>query len=282
MDENGRRYIALMKNVLTDFHRMELGEYQPIRRKDLSWKTQLFPVLNRVLGTKGYTICRKIAYEPEQRMFGLDWPAAADTMIGMKRIENLEFCITDVMERNVEGDFIETGVWRGGATIFMKAMLKALHDTDRTVWAADSFEGLPRPNKEKYKADEFDEHYKAAELAVSLETVQRNFKKYDLLDDRVKFLKGWFKDTLPTAPITKLAIVRLDGDMYESTMDGLVNSYPKLSVDGYLIIDDWNAVQGCKKAVEDYRAAHGIAEPVIDIDGVGAYWKKEKNISGAT
>lgn len=275
MNDNAKRYIELMKNVLTDFHRMEWGEYKPVRSETLSWKTRILAVLDSLLAIKGFSVCRKITFSPEKRMNGLDWPMYGDTMIGMKRIENLQFCIEKVITENIPGDFIETGVWRGGATIFMKAMLQAMEDKQRLVWVADSFEGLPKPDKEKYAADEFDTHYKMKELAISLETVKKNFQKYDLLDDQVRFLKGWFKDTLPTAPIKSLAVVRLDGDMYESTMDGLVNLYPKLSVGGYIIIDDWNAVQGCKKAVNDYRAQHGITETIVDIDGTGVFWRKE-------
>jgi len=112
-------------------------------------------------------------------------------------------------------------------------------------------------------------------LDGSVKQVKNNFSKYGLLDDNVKFLKGWFKDTLPVAPINKLALLRLDGDMYESTMDGLVNLYPKLSKGGYIIVDDWGAVEGCKLAVLDYRKKHGITEEIITIDWTGVYWKKE-------
>jgi O-methyltransferase len=112
------------------------------------------------------------------------------------------------------------------------------------------------------------------ELAVPLEDVKANFAAYGLLDDQVQFLKGWFKDTLPTAPISKLAVVRLDGDLYESTMDGLTCLYPRLSGGGYLIVDDFNAVPACRKAVEDYRHAHGIIDEVIPIDWAGVYWRR--------
>lgn len=100
--------------------------------------------------------------------------------------------------------------------------------------------------------------------------------KYDLLDDKVQFIKGWFNETLPNAPIEKLSIARLDGDMYESTWDALTYLYPKLSIGGYLIIDDWNAVKGCKKAVEDYRLKNNINENIIPIDWASVFWKKEK------
>lgn len=205
---------------------------------------------------------------------GQTWPAHAYTMVGPTRLDNIRFCIENVLEQGVPGDFIETGVWRGGASIFMRAVLKAHAVTDRTVWVADSFAGLPKPNAAKYPADAGDVHHFISDLAVSLEQVQKNFQTFNLLDDRVQFLKGWFKDTLPQAPIKKIAVARLDGDMYESTMDALVSIYPKLSVGGYLIVDDYGVVPGCKKAIHDYRAAQGIKDPIKEIDFSGVFWAK--------
>ena len=94
------------------------------------------------------------------------------------------------------------------------------------------------------------------------------------MDDQVCFLKGWFKDTLPTAPIEKLAILRLDGDMYESTMDGLRSLYHKLSPGGFLIVDDYGAVDACREAVCDFRNEHGIDDEIVKIDWGGVYWQK--------
>lgn len=204
---------------------------------------------------------------------GLVWPVQAQTMIGQKRLNNLQYCVEDVIKNNVPGDLIETGVWRGGSVIFMRSLLKAWGVKDRTVWVADSFEGLPKPNAEKYPADTGDKQYCIKELKVSLEQVKANFAAYDLLDDQVKFLKGWFKDTLPGAPISKLAIARLDGDLYESTTDALSALYPKLSVGGYLIVDDYSLPM-CEKAVQDFRTAHNITEEIRDIDGQGRFWQR--------
>ncbi len=103
-------------------------------------------------------------------------------------------------------------------------------------------------------------------FAVSLEEVRKNLKAYDLLDEQCEFLKGWFRDTLPTAPIQQLALLRLDGDLYESTMDALTSLYPKLSVGGFVIIDDYTIGQ-CRQAVQDYRSAHHIEDEIQDIDG---------------
>ena len=213
------------------------------------------------------------AYNPSAREEGSDWPRIAHTMIGLQRLDNIHFCLKEVLENQIPGDCIETGVWRGGATIFMRAILKAYGDETRKVWVADSFEGLPPPNPLKYPADKDFNLYQHKELAISLEQVQANFKKYDLLDDQVVFLKGFFKDSLPTAPVNQLAILRLDGDLYESTMDALTHLYPKLSVGGFVIIDDYPVVP-CVRAVNDYRAFHGITDPIIPIGRDGAYWKK--------
>jgi predicted O-methyltransferase YrrM len=111
-------------------------------------------------------------------------------------------------------------------------------------------------------------------LAVSIDEVKSNFEKYGLLDEQVNFLPGWFRDTLPNAPFKQLALIRLDGDMYESTMDALTALYPKLSSGGYLIVDDY-ALSGCKQAIHDYRSANNISEEIRRIEGYGAvYWQR--------
>ena len=88
------------------------------------------------------------------RAEGRDWPARAHTMIGLKRLANLRMCVETILDDRVPGDLIETGVWRGGATIFMRAILKARNVTDRRVWVADSFAGLPAPDVAHYPSDE--------------------------------------------------------------------------------------------------------------------------------
>lgn len=144
-----------------------------------------------------------------ERQDGMDWPRAAHSMIGRERMNQLHEALETVVRENIEGDFIETGVWRGGSCIFMNGFLQANNITDRNVWVADSFEGLPTPNIEQYPRDFGDYLHSFDYLRVSLEQVQENFRKYDLLNDQVKFLKGWFKDTLPSAPIEKLRLLAL-------------------------------------------------------------------------
>jgi O-methyltransferase len=203
---------------------------------------------------------------------GLYWPERAHTMIGLKRLDNLQYCTETVVREGIPGDLIETGVWRGGACIFMRAILKAYGEKRRTVWVADSFEGLPPPDPDTYPADTNPLHI-YSQLAISKEQVERNFRRYGLLDRQVRFLKGWFKDTLSGAPIERLAVIRLDGDMYESTIQALDALYPKLSLGGFVIIDDYS-LKACAQAVHDFRRVHGIDDVIIDIDGTGSYWRR--------
>jgi O-methyltransferase len=261
-------YLDLMKRCLLNLIYGEL-EAWPVKPRRL-WKRKLVAAVN----ARGMKLVWDEPFDPDARRQGRGWPAGAHTMISIKRLDNLQFCVEDVLERGVPGDLIETGVWRGGATIMMRAILKVHGVTDRLVWVADSFEGLPPPNPEKYPADAGDSHYQNKLLAVSLDEVKSNFEKYGLLDEQVCFLKGWFRDTLPSAPLERLAVIRLDGDMYESTMDALTALYPKLSRGGYLIVDDY-ALPGCQKAINDYRESNGITDEIREIDGTAVYWRRD-------
>ena len=195
-------------------------------------------------------------------------------MVGHLRLANVRSCIERVLEDGVPGDLLEAGVWRGGVGIYMRAVLAAHDDPERLVWLADSFRGLPKPDADRYPADAGDRHWTMDELAIPVEQVKANFARFGLLDERVRFLEGWFSDTLPTAPVDRLAVLRLDGDMYESTMDTLVPLEPKVSSGGFVIVDDYGAVPACKKAVDDYRSDHGITAPIERIDWTGAFWRK--------
>lgn len=242
-----------------------------------SFNKLLISVISKILTKKKLHIAKTIDFSESQRIDGKIWPGYADTMIGLKRLDNIQHCIETVLNENIEGDLIETGVWRGGASIFMRAVLAAYGIEDRKVFVADSFEGLPKPDVEKYPADKDDGHHLITYLAVSQEEVENNFRKYSLLDEQVVFLKGWFKDTLPQAPINKLSILRLDGDMYGSTMDSLEYLYSKLSKGGFCIIDDY-ALPGCKSAVDDYRKKYSINSELKKIDWTGRYWRKSSDI----
>lgn len=200
-------------------------------------------------------------------------PLDAETMIGIPRLSNIQYCIEKVIENKVDGDLIETGVWRGGATIFMAACLKEMN-SDRNVYVADSFRGLPRPER-KYRADRKDRHHTKKFLKVNLETVKNNFRKYGLLNSNIHFIEGFFSESLKEVPFEKLSILRLDGDMYSSTWQVLTSLYSKLSVGGFCIIDDYH-LPACKKAVDDFRTQNNIDDEIVRVDWTGIYWVKTK------
>jgi hypothetical protein len=213
-------------------------------------------------------------FDRKVRENGMDWPARAHSMIGHKRMLQLQRAAEFVLDNDIAGDFIETGAWRGGACILMRAVLKLRGVIDRRVWVADSFRGLPPPNPESYPADRGDHLHTIRALAVSLDAVRDNFARYGMLDDQVVFLEGWFRDTLPAAPIERLAILRLDGDLYESTMDALCALYDKVSVGGFVIVDDYGAYPSCRAATIDFRASRRVTERMYDIDGSGVFWQR--------
>lgn len=194
----------------------------------------------------------------------------AETMLGTRQLDHIQGCIADVLAQNVPGDLIEAGVWRGGMTIFMRAALAAYSCRDRKVWVADSFAGLPEVG---HQDDHFE--WQAGDMAVPLDTVKANFARYGLLDDQVVFLKGFFSDTLPTAPIRQLSILRVDADLYSSTLDVLRNLYSVLSPGGYAIFDDYQNLPDCRKAIDEFRRDHNIREEIHHIDGRAAYWRRE-------
>ena len=263
-------YLDMMKQVLSragfldeevqDVRLDRLARYHPLR--------YIGPLLRR----NGARLVIKTS--TEAREDGRDWPPTAETMIGLKRLDNLQYCVETVCAEGIPGDLIETGVWRGGATIFMRAILAAWGVTDRTIWVADSFKGLPPPRPELYPADAGLRLDLEPKLAVGLEQVKANFTRYGLLDDQVQFLVGWFRDTLPEAPISQLAVMRLDGDLYESTMDALAALYPKLSPGGFVIIDDYGVIPACRKAVTDFREKFGIDDSIHEIDSSGVFWRR--------
>jgi len=198
------------------------------------------------------------------------------TMVGMARLDNLEYCARKVFADGVPGDFLEAGVCQGGAAIFMRGLQVALGEGGRRVWLADSFEGLPEPTHEIDRAWDLDwSAEKQPWLACDLRAVQDNFRTYRLLDDNVRWLPGWFADTLPSAPVERIAILRADGDLYQSTRDTLDSLYHRVSPGGFVVIDDYGGFEACRLAVDGFRAEHGVAEPIRRIDWTGVYWRRE-------
>ncbi|CAE6731885.1 TylF/MycF/NovP-related O-methyltransferase [Paraburkholderia haematera] len=198
------------------------------------------------------------------------------TMCDDVLLDNVVTLARVAIDERVPGDFIETGVWRGGVTILMRAVLTAFGAAGRDVWVADSFAGLPAPDPATDLRDAIWHHLMRAVglLRSDLATVRDAFARVGLLDRRVRFLPGWFAETLPDAPIGRLALMRLDGDWYESTRVALDALYPRLSPGGFVIVDDYGLPTGCARAVDEYRATHRIDAPLMRVNGQAVYWRK--------
>jgi O-methyltransferase len=216
-------------------------------------------------------------FDATRRAGGADWPKVAHTMVGLKRLDNLRALAQRALDEAIPGDFIETGVWRGGCCILLRGVLAASGVTDRKVYVADSFEGFPPPNPD---APHHDKTLglilrRSPQLAIGLAEVKRNFTRYNLLDDQVVFVKGFFKDTLASLDARSFALLRLDCDLYEPTMEALSALYPRLSSGGYVIVDDYNWIPECRAAVNGYRDSMSISAPIHAIDESGVWWRKE-------
>lgn len=204
------------------------------------------------------------------------------TYVRKRGLDNLEDCARAVVEAGIPGDFIDAGTLRGGTAILMRGVLKALGARDRRVIVADSFMGLPPPGEWDSLFDReiwfgLLDHLPQYNLKCdeNVEEVKRNFASYGLLDEVVEFAVGWFRDSLPALVHRRFALVRIDADWYEGTRDALDALYPRISPGGYVIVDDYK-LQGCKRAVDEYRTKHRVFTKirVADHEDGVVFWQK--------
>lgn len=211
-------------------------------------------------------------YDQRLREAGKDWPSVAHTMAGAHCLRQVRRAVEHILGNGVPGDLVEAGVWRGGVCILMRALLEVYRDPSRQVWVADSFSGMPESNAagdSELALHEFNDV-----LSVSQDQVEENFRSYGLLDDRVVFLAGWFEDTLPSAPIERIALLRMDADLRTSTSVILENLYDKVSPGGIVVVDDYSLPM-CSDAVREFRDARGITDPIHSIDDDAVWWCKD-------
>lgn len=260
MDLVQRRYLDLLKMTLTrSFPEERLARIPP------STKT-----MQRRLRSAGYRAVNALL-KPTKLVLVQSGRPNGESMLGVAELDNIEDCIARSVYMGVPGDVLEAGVWRGGASIFIRAALDAYGGKDRQLFACDSFEGLPKPAVAQDAGSTF---WEMDYLAVSVDQVKANFQRYGLLDDRTTFIKGFFSNTIPTAPVDKLCVLRVDGDMYESTYVCLQHLYPKVSPGGFVIVDDYDCVPECAKATEDYRREQGITAPMHHVGWGVVSWQK--------
>jgi O-methyltransferase len=261
------QYLSLLMSTLTASVYPE-SAWLLLKASDAPRKRIRGAICN-ALARRGYGLVKFRPFEVKARESGVDWPMFGYSMVGKKRLANIQFCLETVQKENIPGDFVECGVWRGGASMFAKAVLTCLDDESRTVWLCDSFEGMPAQRAE----DKVDPDL-VGRVAVSLEQVQENFRRFGFLNGRVKFVKGWFSDSLPNAPIEKISILRLDGDYYSSTTDALTSLYDRVAPGGFIIVDDYYAFKSCEQAITDFCEQRQIRPDLVKIDDIGVYFRK--------
>lgn len=233
------------------------------------------PTYNAKLGVPTSQLTEQ-RYSESLRNIGGDWPVYGFTMVGVARTKRLLTMLEDVVVMNVSGAFVECGTWRGGQSIFARLVLQSLGQHDRMVFVADSFEGLPKSTLREDATIDWKSEY----LEVSLESVQHNFKKFGARAlQNVMFLHGFFSDTLYLwrQTIGPIAILRLDGDMYESCMDILVALFENVEIGGWFFIDDWSPNFPCRIAIIEFFNYHQYPTDSIKSIGMSGYFQKTKN-----
>lgn len=273
------RYVDLLKRVLrnsiyADAVTVTDADFADCRHAIEGIRQTKPWVLERYSDLSGEKLAKLLAYTKRNRNL--------HTYVRERGLNNIEVCAQEVIESGVQGDFVDAGTLRGGTAILMRGLLLAYGCKDRKVVVADSFEGLPPPSGQDSVFDR-EVWYALADVLPqynlrcdeTLERVKANFAAYELLDDQVVFLPGWFKDTLSTLAPSPIALLRIDADWYEGTRDALQSLYPLIPCGGYVIIDDYK-LDGCKRAVDEYRIKNRVFEKIRtadEEDGV-VFWKK--------
>jgi hypothetical protein len=182
--------------------------------------------------------------------------ASPELVVGLVRATDY------VLKAKIPGAFVECGVFRGGSTMAVMLALLEHRVVDRDFYLYDTFSGFPLP-------DEVDRYYdgrsaieewhekkrtenESGWLVSTLEETRANVASTGYPIERMTFVKGMVEDTIPSVVPTQIAFLRLDTDFYVSTRHELIQLYDRVAPGGVLIIDDYGAFQGARKAVDEF------------------------------
>lgn len=211
--------------------------------------------------------------------------AVLQAALGSERsIENTEAAVRNVLRSKIPGDLVECGVFAGAHPAVMARLLMDAGVTTRKVHLFDSFKGIPFPSKEdkgdvtKMLGPGRDGRLKSTGVSkCSIDTVRRNMNRLGINPALLVYHEGWFQKTMAAEAqsIDQIAVLRLDADLYESTKICLHQLYPKLSIGGWCIVDDYG-LDGCRHAVDEYLSIIGEQPEIIKVPGEWSvvYWKK--------
>ena len=244
-------------------------------------KKILINIIQRVLsrfGVRIAAISRIINSDSEfQEIYNM---CAPFTMTSEERMYTLYRSVEYVIKNDIEGDFVECGVWKGGSAMLIAMYLVKHNVLDRTIYLYDTYEGMPIPTSEDFKVGGDDKN-NASKNWVNKKRddhndwcysphseVQNNLLSTGIDSQFVQLVKGKVEETIPQVVPKSIALLRLDTDWYESTKHELVHLYPLLIKRGVLIIDDYGYWAGTKKAVDEYFHKTEILLSPIDSSGV--------------
>lgn len=279
-----RRYLDLLKRSLTRYLTRDLSE--DVR----TYKGSDAPAVQQACGEAGDDSDCEAPWHIGQGAYQVEGPYSQKWLSGLVHLEVL---LEDVLSRKIAGDWIEAGCYTGGTAVLLRAILQ-LEDDDETygtneqpkpvplrrysdrggedrtagplprrILLADSFDGIPMPRTERGRSvdtsAEWPERYRAGQTQA-----RSTLRRYGLLDDRIVFVPGYFNETLRSAPAERYSLIHIDADAYDSVLDALDALYPKLSVGGHVVIDDFH-LPGVRAAVRDYRRRHDVTEPILPV-----------------
>lgn len=185
------------------------------------------------------------------------------TLVGIERCYALYKSVKYVLDNKIPGDFVECGVWRGGSCMLMVYTLMESGIKDRTIWLYDTFGGMTKPGeqdgaaeKEEWEINKINDE-KNKWCLGELEEVKQNLQSTGYPENNFRIIKGRVEDTIPSTIPGEISILRLDTDWYDSTKHELEYLYPLLQKGGVLIVDDYGAWQGARKATDEYFNKNG-------------------------
>jgi cephalosporin hydroxylase len=278
LERAASRYLELLKGALLDEHYLENELRIDYLARCVERGIKVNPVIVRDPARHQKVELRKL--QAARRAGTLDERDGepADyfpyTTMGRVRLDHLQGCLETIRTTAVDGDLVECGPGRGGGAIFLRGFLDAHEMDDRKVWVIDPFRASPTSNTAAGPESSLPGGGLGfPDLLGDLNSVRDGFARFDLLDDRVRFLQGPPGHTVADAPIEKVSLLRIGGDLDGAIGDVLDALYDKVAVGGFVVADQYGTAS-VQQAVEEFRSRRGIADPIERTDWVGAYWRK--------
>ncbi|MFL6836790.1 MAG: TylF/MycF/NovP-related O-methyltransferase [Bradyrhizobium sp.] len=225
-------------------------------------------VARNVMGRMGLDISRQDNAFLEPEFTRYHEHCAPFTMVSRERLYAHFQAVRYVVENNIDGDIVECGVWRGGTSMLGALTLLGMNETSRQLWLYDTFAGMTAPTDADVSpwegANAIKLWRKNQKRDVNkwcyapIEEVKKNLTSTSYPAEKTNFVKGDVVETLKASVPNKIAVLRLDTDWYESTRAEMEVLFPRLVRGGVILIDDYGAWKGCKKAVDEYLGAHKI------------------------